>query len=61
MPLTIQKSLSPTVKSRISSFAGNTMSVVKRTLARMGTMSVWEYFTTRALSLAAAAEGTSER
>src|SRR5579875_3172550 len=45
----IQKSLSPVVKSRISSFAGSTISVEKRIFARMGMMSVWEQWTTLAV------------
>src|ERR1022692_874309 len=49
----IQNSLSPVVKSRISSFSGNTISVEKRSFARTGTMSSFEYFTTRAPSVAA--------
>src|ERR1700722_13896453 len=49
----IQNSLSPVVKSRISSFSGNTISVEKRSFARTGTMSSFEYFTTRAPSAAA--------
>src|ERR1039457_2021091 len=49
----IQNSLSPVVKSRISSFSGNTMSVEKRSFARTGTISSFEYFTTRAPSAAA--------
>src|ERR1039457_5772956 len=48
----IQNSLSPVVKSRISSFSGNTMSVENRSFARTGTMSSFEYFTTRAPSAA---------
>src|SRR5580700_1926755 len=54
----IQNSLSPVVKSRISSSSGRTMSVEKRSFARTGTMSSLEYFTTRAASVAArTAEG----
>src|SRR6266851_3753638 len=53
----IQNSLSPVVKSRISSLSGNTISVENRSLARTGTMSSFEYFTTRAPSGVAAAPG----
>src|ERR1039457_7683709 len=49
----IQNSLSPVVKSRISSFSGNTISVEKRSFARTGTISSFAYFTTRAPSAAA--------
>src|SRR5215472_2636773 len=51
----IQNSLSPVVKSRISSFCGRTMSVENRSLARIWTMSCWEYFTVRAAALSASA------
>src|ERR1700691_5056646 len=58
----IQNSLSPVVKSRISSSSGRTINVEKRNLARTGTMSSLEYFTTRASSVAArtAAYGKAE-
>src|SRR4030095_1427937 len=46
----IQNSRSPVVKSRISSSSGRTMSVEKRSLAWMGTMSSFPYLTTRAPS-----------
>jgi len=49
-PLMIQNSLSPVVKSRISSFSGRMMSVEKRSLALTGTISLCAYFTTRAVS-----------
>src|SRR5258708_24471 len=52
-----QNSLSPVVKSRISSSSGRTMSVEKRSLARTGTMSSFAYFTTRAEASVAAAAG----
>src|SRR6185437_469035 len=54
-----QNSLSPVVKSRISSSSGRIMRVEKRSLARTGTMSSFEYFTTRAATSVAAcvAEG----
>src|SRR5215471_3456531 len=51
----IQNSLSPVVKSRISSFSGRTMSVENRSLARTWTMSCWEYFTVRAAAVSATA------
>ena len=50
----IQNSLSPVVKSRISSSSGSTISVEKRSLARTGTMSSFAYFTTRAAASVAA-------
>ncbi len=53
----IQNSLSPVVKSRISSSSGRTMSVEKRSLARTGTMSSFEYFTTRASASVVACAG----
>src|ERR1700757_2862869 len=40
----IQNSLSPVAKSRISSFWGKTIRVEKRSFARTGMMSCWEYF-----------------
>src|SRR6516225_12181255 len=49
-----QNSLSPVVKSRISSSSGRTMSVENRSLAWTWTMSSFEYFTTRAATDAAA-------
>src|SRR5208283_2192445 len=49
-----QNSLSPVVKSRISSSSGRTISVEKRSLALTGTMSSLEYFTTRAAASVAA-------
>src|SRR5271166_3125402 len=52
-----QNSLSPVVKSRISSSSGRTMSVEKRRLARTGTMSSFAYFTTRAAASVAALTG----
>src|SRR5580700_5022033 len=52
-----QNSLSPVVKSRISSSSGRTMSVEKRSLARTGTMSSLAYFTTRAVASVAASAG----
>src|SRR5439155_1124900 len=45
----IQNSLSPVAKSRMSSFGGRTMSVEKRILARIETISCGEYFTVRPL------------
>src|ERR1700733_13106771 len=45
-PLMIQNSLSPVVKSRISSFSGRTMSVEKRSLARTAITSFLLYLTT---------------
>src|SRR6266849_9168223 len=56
----IQNSLSPVVKSRISSLSGNTISVENRNLARTGTMSSFEYLTTRAPSGVAAVPGEME-
>src|SRR5258708_12774495 len=53
----IQNSLSPVVKSRISSLSGNTIRVEKRNLACTGTMSSFEYFTTRAPSGVVAVAG----
>src|SRR2546429_2950202 len=52
-----QNSLSPVVKSRISSSSGRTMRVENRSLARTGTMSSFEYFTTRAAASVAARAG----
>src|SRR6202041_216003 len=49
----IQNSLSPVVKSRISSSSGRTIRVEKRSFARTGIMSSLEYLTTRAASVAA--------
>ncbi len=51
----IQNSLSPVVKSRISSSSGRTIRVENRSLARTGTMSSLEYLTTRAASASARA------
>src|SRR5579863_855768 len=50
-----QNSLSPVVKSRISSSSGRTINVENRSLARTGTISSLEYLTTRAPSVAACA------
>src|SRR6266487_1278054 len=51
----IQNSLSPVVKSRISSPSGSTISVENRTLARTWTISCREYFTVRAAPASATA------
>ena len=53
----IQNSLSPVVKSRISSFSGSTIRVEKRSLARTGMICSREYFTVRAPSAGAAKDG----
>src|ERR1700722_205375 len=57
----IQNSLSPVVKSRISSSSGRTISVENRSLARTGTISSFEYLTTRAAWSAAARAGEHGR
>src|ERR1700677_1887779 len=52
-----QNSLSPVVKSRISSSSGRTIKVENLSLARIGIMSSFEYFTTRAAASVAASAG----
>src|SRR5580692_6244884 len=49
-----QNSVSPVVKSRISSSAGRMMRVENRSLALTGTMSSFAYLTTRAVASVAA-------
>src|SRR5712692_5164234 len=58
-PFTTQNSLSPHVKSRICSFFGNTIRVVKRTLVFTFTTSFSPYWTTLAWGLISGASGAA--